>query len=80
MAAIATSRVISDSPQADGRRYIRESHDVQANDGTLVAEEFVWMAECHADVGGVVSARAEALLAALEAAEIAANVTQIENG
>ncbi len=73
---ITQSSIIEDSIQIDGRRQIRERHV----DHLGQPYDYSWMAEAGQDVEAVLPARAAQIEADLAAAEIAANLAEIEGG
>jgi hypothetical protein len=75
MATITSSTIVSDRPQASGCRYIGERHV----DSTGAIHEFDYTAQANTDANAVMATRAAALPAMLAAAEMEANLTEIES-
>ena len=75
MAIIVSSTIVSDSPQSDGRRYVRERH-VEA-DGTR--HDVTWMAEVGQEADAFLAIRAAQIEAQLIENEIAENLAEAES-
>lgn len=74
MSIIATSAIVEDAVQPDGRRYIRERHT--ESDGLF--HDFVWMAVSGQDATAGLASRAAWLDEDLPEREILQNVANIE--
>jgi hypothetical protein len=73
---IATSTIVEDSTQRDGRRWIRERH----TDHTGAMHDVVYLAESGENATTVMTARVDQILDQLRNAEIAANIAKALNG
>ena len=69
---IATSQIIEDHAQADGRRHVRERHTDQLGG----VHEVAYMAEVGANTSTIMAARVASLDAQLQSSELAANVSE----
>ena len=74
--SIESSAIIVDREQADNRRWIVEEH----TDDIGVVHRVRFLAPADWDAEGYLPTRAAMIEAQLEAAEIAANMAEIENG